>query len=962
MLFFCLTTYSGSNWRCPLRTASVSDRPSSSRWDSKLGRSLTLAVRNRCGETLVLATAINILPGPQRCLFGKDSAELNPNAPNLLRPMIASLPAFLAHARQQLRNWASPLANPFLAQSRRVDARGARWVFALVFIAILWLFAMGAALALARETNRQPDWANTGALVWIGIVWVIAWGLERVRDSELLRQEIIKGRFEPLQLLPISSTQRAWLWSAPNSLWGLTLCAAMLPAIAWGLGGGLFEWREAALLIFIVTLSLWSAPSWAPTAWRVAGAKPAPTGKDALKMVGNNMANSGNAKNRIGDGFVLPPDLAVNARGWGGGLSLTAPVWFMAQFGMAGMALGVARAYWAGLPPHVRAASDEIWFNWPLFLVRWLGEAQPFFGFALAPITLILPIWLASATNRVLRLAAVTGREQFWTPKRFTLWKRAQTVQSALGFTFLLGLLWPGAIANEAWLSNWFGKLAGTPVQALAAWWIVAVAAGALSATAMWRASLELPVGALSLRAQGPRATRLAARGLGVALGFWALGCLLGARWPLNALWLQVVPATLTVAAVWIAAQCASHAAQRAPRAGNAFAAWHFVWFYGGPLGGAALLVLAQFPVKLLTVFYPLSPWTLWLMLRDPNVGANSIFWIACSAHAVLALITGALAWRLGRDRITATATAKATANAPDNEERLDELAPNAPPANAPALPATAQTVSLTRRPLPAPDAWTARLLEWLVRFDNPILTLEMRRAITGNPREIAKGLLILQALVASVPLAILPVLNIVTGYWDSHIFAVFVGIMLSIPCAAILTGTSGASLCYDRDRMDGTLELLFLTPRTSDEIARGKVAPFIVRAALLGAAFLPMFLVGALLLPTASQSLLSAAYFAAPLWICALALRGVVGSHWMALKKRKVGPSNVSFGISLVVALGLIIEFGAMIGAFFLGAPFAIAAAILLSAIYILESLWLWKRGVAALERWRLQGAPGAK
>ena len=863
----------------------------------------------------------------------------------------------LLWARTGLRAWASPLINPFLAQSRRVDARGARWPLALLFIAIIWIGVMGAALAWASETNQQRDWANTGAIVWIGLVWVIAWFVERVRDSELLRQEVIKGRFEPLQLLPISSTQRAWLWSAPNSLWAMLLCAAMLPAIAWGLGGGLFEWREAALLILVVTLSLWSTPLWAPTAWRVAGAKPAPTGKDALKM-----ASNGNAKNRVGDGFVLPPDLAVNARGWGGGLSLTAPIWLMAQFGMAGVALGAARAYWTGLPPHVRAAGGEIWFNWPLFLVRWLGEAQPFFGFFLAPITIILPILLASATNRVLRLAAVTGREQFWTPQRFTLWKRAQTVQSALGFTFVLGILWPGAIANEAWLSSWFGKLAGTPTQALAAWWIIAVAAGALATTAMWRASLELPVGSLSLRAQVPRATKLAARGLGVAFGFWALGCLLGGRWPLNALWLQVTPATLAMAAVWIAAQNSSHAAQRAPRAGNAFATWHFAWFYAGPLGGAALLVLAQFPVRLLTVFYPLSPWTLWLMLRDPNVGANSIFWIACGAHLFLALVTGALAWRLGRDRITATATATAIANAPDNEARLDELAPNAPPANAPALPATAQTVSLTRRPLPAPDAWTARLLEWLGRFDNPILTLEMRRAITGNPREIAKGLLILQALVASVPLVILPLLNIVTGYWDSQIFALLVGMMLSIPCAAILAGTSGASLCYDRDRMDGTLELLFLTPRTSEEIARGKVAPFVVRAALLGAAFVPIFLVGALLLPTASQSLLSAAYFSAPLWICALALRGVVGSHWMALKKRKVGPSNGSAGLSLVVALGLIIEIGAITGAFFLGAPYAIAAAILLSAIYVVESFLLWKRGVAALERWRLQGAPGAK
>ena len=865
-------------------------------------------------------------------------------------------------ARDALQVWSSPALNPFLASARRIDARGARWVFTLISIVMLWLAAMGAALAWASETGRQPDWANTAALVWIGIVWVVAWLVERVRDSELLRQEVVKGRFEPLQLLPLSSTQRAWLWSAPNSLWSLLLCAAMLPAIAWGLGGGLFEWHEAALLITVVTLSLWSTPSWLPTAWRVQGAKPAPTGKDALKMVGNNMAgNNGAARNRVGDGFVLPPDLAVNARGWSGGLGLTAPVWLMAQFGMTGVAIGAVRDYWTGLPPHVRAASGEIWFNWPLFLVRWLGEAQPFFGFALAPILLFVPFWLAGATIRVLRLAAVTGREQFWTGARFTLWKRAQTAQGILGFAFLLGILWPGAIEG-GWLTNWFGRLAGTPNQALAAWWVVCVVAGALSTTAMWRAALELPVGAMTLRAQLPRAIKLSARGLGVAFAFWAAACLLGWRSPFGALWRQILPATLAMAAVWIAAQCASHAAQRAPRAGNLFAGWHFVWFYGGPIAGALLLLLAQFPAKSLAAFYPFSPWTLWLMLRDPGLGANSTFWIACGAHAFLALVTGALAWRLGRDRITATTLANATANAPDTEARLDELAPQAAPQNAPALPATAQSLSLTRRPLPAPDAWTARLLERLGRLDNPVLTLEMRRAITGDPKGFARGLLIFQACAASVPLIILPLLNAATGYWDAGMFAAFVGIMLVIPCVAMLAGTSGASLCYDRDRMDGTLELLFLTPRTSDEIARGKAGPFAVRAALLGAVCVPVYVVGALLLPTAGQPLLSAAYIAVPLWICTLTLRGIAGAHWMALKKRKIGASNVSFFVSLGVALCLLAEAGAIIGAINLGAPYVIAAALLLAAIYLVEARWLWKLGVAALERWRLNGAPGAK
>ena len=461
----------------------------------------------------------------------------------------------LRWARDGLHDWASPLVNPFLAQSRRIDARGARWPLALIFIGALWLCALTADVLLLGEIGQERDLARDGARLWVGITWVVAFVMARLRDSELLRQEVLKGRFEPIQLMPMSAARRAWLWSAPNSLWGLLVAATMLPAIAWSLGDWL-EAREALALIFLVMLTMWSVPLWTPTIWRMQTAKPDETDKNSLKALTTNTR-----KARMNDGFVLPPDLAVDARGWGGGVSLTAPIWLLAQFGMAGLVLSVARAYWQGLPFHVRAASDEIWFNWPLFLVRWLFEAQPFFGFALAPMLLFLPSILASAILRVQRLAAVTGREPFWTPQRLALWKRAQTLQSVLGFTFLLGLLWPGAIAGDSWLANWFGLVAGTPTQALAAWWIVALAAGALATTAMWRAALELPVGALSLRAQAPRAAKLAVRGLGWALTLWALGCVLGWRWPFSTLWLQILPASLAMAAVWIGAQTASWAA-----------------------------------------------------------------------------------------------------------------------------------------------------------------------------------------------------------------------------------------------------------------------------------------------------------------------------------------------------------------------------------------------------------------
>ena len=88
----------------------------------------------------------------------------------------------------------------------------------------------------ARNRSGQRDCADDGARLWIGIVWIVAWFMARLRDSELLRNEVFKGRFEPIQLMPIPPTQRAWLWSAPNSLWGLLISATMLPAICVGFG------------------------------------------------------------------------------------------------------------------------------------------------------------------------------------------------------------------------------------------------------------------------------------------------------------------------------------------------------------------------------------------------------------------------------------------------------------------------------------------------------------------------------------------------------------------------------------------------------------------------------------------------------------------------------------------------------------------------------------------------------
>lgn len=837
---------------------------------------------------------------------------------------------------RELRAWSSPLVNPFLGQSLRQDSRRASWPLALLFVALVWAIVISGHWLAVSRLRVPRDAASDVALVWIGATLVVSWCWKILRDAELLRLEVVKGRMEPIQLAPLSATRRAWLWSAPNSLSAALIGVVALPAIAWGAGGGLLDARDVLGLALWALFLLWGLPNWSPAAWRMQLEKSAPRRK------GGN------------DGFVLPPDLAVNARGWLGGASLLGwlPLLALSRIGIGS---NVASSYWDGLPLHVRATGSEIWVNWPLFLARWLLEAQPFFGFALAPVFLIFPLWLAHAHNRVLRLGALTGMERFWTAARIRNWRFAQSVQGVAWLLLLVGVLWPGAIEG-AWLAAWFGG-ARTPDAALAAWWILVLAGGVLASAAMWGGALDNPVGVVSLRAQSGRAARLAARGIIGALALWIGASALGGRWPLGAQWQQIAVPALGVAVVFGLSTFAGETGLRAPRHKAALSVCRFAWTLSVPLLYGIALVFGQISAKTMAHAAYFSPWGLWYLLRDSNVANNPKFWLALGGHVVVAGALGAWSWFVCRDRIAPVALA--------SSEELDEKSP-AP--IAPALPAVSQ-IRLTRKSLPAPDAWTKRLLDGLARFDNPLLILETRRVLSASLGIFKADLkrfvwfaLFCEALVASVPLFVLPFVGAITRTAMADVYAgvLSVGLLMMVIC--VLTATSGAGIAYDRDRLDGSLEMLFLTPRTGREIAAGKVGPFVARPILIALLLCPLWLVGLACCPLAEQSLLWAAYLLAPLWMLACAVRFAVASHWMALKKRKIGAGHVGFGVWLFVTLDTIIETCALMFGLFGGARILSAIVFGLCLIYAFQTRWFWKRGCQLLAQWRLHGAPSVK
>ena len=146
----------------------------------------------------------------------------------------------------------------------------------------------------APRSDRELERAGVGFVVALALG--AGFGVARLRDAALLRLEVIKGRFEALQLLPLDSARRAWLWCAPNSLAGLTVGAAGLPAVLWGLGSGVLTARDALGLLLLGLMLIWGAPLWRPSLWQMQTEKRAVSGTD----IWNRAAKS--------DGFVAPGD------------------------------------------------------------------------------------------------------------------------------------------------------------------------------------------------------------------------------------------------------------------------------------------------------------------------------------------------------------------------------------------------------------------------------------------------------------------------------------------------------------------------------------------------------------------------------------------------------------------------------------------------------------------------------
>ena len=158
---------------------------------------------------------------------------------------------------------------------------------------------------------------------------------------------------------------------------------------------------------------------------------------------------------------------------------------------------------------------------------------------------------------------------------------------------------------------------------------------------------------------------------------------------------------------------------------------------------------------------------------------------------------------------------------------------------------------------------------------------------------------------------------------------------------------------------MDGTLQSLFLTPRTESEIAAGKLGPYLAKGALRLLCYAPTWGMGLLFSFYARQPLLICAFTIAPIFAVSFALRTLTVAHWVALSRRKVGVGFVPLRIA-VTALVLLPGELVVIGmANEVGALALLGVCLTLTLTHIFESLLMFHLGTRALRRWRVRGAP---
>ena len=769
------------------------------------------------------------------------------------------------------------------------------------------------------------------------------------RATRILLREHNSGTFNQLLLWPLSETRIALLTSAPAAASAMALWFLLLPLWLLSLATNQWSWREffgVPLLFLIITIR---PPEWTPLHEEYNFAQPTSndsTGtEEATKNVKEDFHEDPN--DEAPSIVVADPRHQPLFNFDPAGIITLLVVWQIVMF--------IARNGGLKVPPTVlnyllpqwhEFLPDEVWnllpsilFSWPLFLIQLLMTPLPFFGIALplclwlAP-RLLLDRYAAFSTFRLSYLGSHSLQFRRW--GRY--WREAKRAQAYLFWFFASGFLWPWLISQGALAA----VLPGAPLNASAAragLWTILIIIATWSISARLHSVLDTPFKkATSLRrrkATLARWRRAWRKTKSIFFGFVSLYfalCWLGGTSGMDAVWRARLLTTILTMAAYLLADFSALALKNAlPERYRTFWSWlRFFWFWGLFWETVFRVVWAHYaalPFDLSDATHVMfSPFVSLLALLDSDIALP---------------LQGAL-WQLGLALLVFTAAAVLMF------QKQSALLPQVLPIS---MEETAKEASFLWRALTTMwrIIWFApglilRIVFWPLKtlaigtypllkraknvaqpflarqdqelwrgidsFDNPILRHDLRLKRQENLCLLWLAIVAFQGMIFLIllclalikPLTFLfyggitehnrqAALNLL-GWrgWGDIVF----GVTMAFGLLSSLGALFSHAKVFDKERANGGMVFLFLTPLSESEIIGGYIGSALLSGVWFHSALYPSILLASLLEIIAGRGTVLLVFLLLTILLHAIFLLSATTSIWGAVRAKNAGEGGI--------------------------------------------------------------------
>jgi len=923
-----------------------------------------------------------------------------------------------------LNQWALPDNNPFLRRATRGEARRHKPLFTLVIVFTLAL-ALNIAFWIGLDHFQQsfryryvlarysplylgPAFGKNAiglaAILTAAVSALGAISAVHQRAASVLRQELFGATLPQLQLLPVAEERWLWQMCAHPTAISLLICCAGFPIYFLAIALGLWSWLDLLGLLLVFALLGHSAPGWQPLLWKqsargaakpdikaqqarlrelncgvkLAQMSPAAQMEHARKVqralagldgeVAGDAAD--NAKSEKSGGGLFGARKA-NSSGWGRAIWFYFGIQFLAQ-----MLIGARRGGWSGavwrevasaLPRNVSELAPGIAWTWPLMIARLLFAPLPFFAFSLMPVLLLVPLIVTQRRQSFLTLASqVSTIETFWTRRRLRLRRALAGWLWLLLALFVFGYGWRALVESGEAVNALPGALP-SPENALAVLWTIAIVGATMAAGT----ALEKPFAAAIRDEILPRDAWRQSLGAMIVtfcapLLCYFVFCWLGARSGGGELWLQRLAPTLCTGAAFLLADFGAAAVGVALSPGLRTPwKWLRLFWFGWFAIEAGVRLFAgnirdvpfgfeQAPHVLLSPFVSL------LALFRLDLSSGAAWWLGPAWQS----LAGALCLAFAAPKILGKSTSefgRTFEGASLWDKILDALF--APFRLIGEI--LGEAWKLVADFFKAIGARLARFDDKIIArgeaFDNAVLTGELRSRV--RRQKWTAQWLTLAFIAASLLVSAGQPWTLIgaSAGWRADWSSVVVWTSLFVMCLLAFLGVADIGRSFDRDRANGTLVFLFLTPMSDAALIVGKIAPPIVFALGLLATLMPISIIGALVGLAGGDAI--------PLVIAtcgtvfALSLLALSASVQAVFAARAVKPGTGSgkavvlcIAIEIALAVSLLWATDALMPNMSneVAAVLICIAAIIASVIHVLLSRLAWRLALWSLRRAR--------